>query len=153
MSNQKYAVYQPKNSSPLQEKFINCLMKGGKKTISRKVFEKMLEKITKTEKEKSPRDIFEVAVKNVMPSIEVRAKRVGGSVYQIPVEVPPKRQMALAIRWIITNCRKGKGRPMSDRLASEILLAYKNEGAAVKKRDDVYKMAQANKAYAHLARY
>lgn len=150
---QGYAQYVAETSSPVQEKFINVLMQGGKKTVARKVFTDMLKLIQKSEPEKNPADVFELAINNIKPRVEVKAKRVGGSVYQIPVEVSPKRQQTLAIRWILTNCRKMSGKPMSVRLAGEILAAAKNEGAAIKKKEDVLKMAEANKAYAHLARY
>lgn len=153
MKTQKYAQYVPENSSPLVEKFVNCLMKDGKKLLARRIFKDTLDIISLREKEKDPLDVFTSALNNIMPNVEVRAKRVGGAVYQIPVEVPPKRQQTLAIRWVLTNCRKGKGRGMADRLASEVLAAFKNEGNSIKKREDVHKMAQANKAYAHMARY
>lgn len=153
MNPQKYAKFVDDNSSPLVEKFINVLMRGGKKTIARKVFADMLSLIEKQEAGKVPTDVFELAIENIKPRVEVKAKRVGGSVYQIPVEVAPKRQQTLAIRWLLANCRKSSGKPMSIRLANEILAAAKNEGASVKKREDVQKMAEANKAYAHLARY
>lgn len=149
----KYAQYMPEDSTPLIEKFINGLMLDGKKNVARKIFANVLEKISKKEKEKNPRDVFELGIKNIMPSVEVKAKRIGGAVYQIPVEVAPKRQQTLAIRWILQNCRKQKGKPMEDRLVSEVLAAANNEGASVKKKEEVHKMAQANKAYAHLARY
>ena len=153
MNPQKYVKFTDENSSPLIEKFVNVLMRGGKKTIARKVFADMLKLIEKAEPKKVSKDLFELAIENIKPRVEVKAKRVGGSVYQIPVEVAPKRQQTLAIRWLLANCRKGSGKPMSQKLATEILAAAKNEGASVKKREDVQKMAEANKAYAHLARY
>ncbi len=153
MNPQKYAKFVDENSSPLIEKFVNVLMRGGKKTIARKVFADMLKIIKKADDKKPAEDIFALAIENIKPRVEVKAKRVGGSVYQIPVEVAPKRQQTLAIRWLLANCRKGSGKPMAAKLATEILAAAKNEGASVKKREDVQKMAEANKAYAHLARY
>ncbi len=153
MKTKQYAQYSAPDSSPLIEKFINSLMKDGKKLLARRIFSEMLEVIGKREKEKNPLEVFDLALRNIMPNIEVRAKRVGGAVYQIPVEVAPKRQQTLAIRWVLANCRKGRGRPMGDRLANEVLAASKNEGSSIKKREDVHKMAQANKAYAHMARY
>lgn len=153
MQNRKYTQVIPEGSSPLIEKFINLLMRGGKKSTARRVFSDMVKKIEKSEAGKKGVDIFTLGVNNVKPRVEVRAKRIGGAVYQIPVEVAPARQQTLAIRWILANVRKQKGRPMADRLAAEILAAAKNEGASVKKREDVQKMAEANKAYAHFARY
>lgn len=153
MNPQKYAKFTDSNSSPLIEKFVNVLMRGGKKTIARKVFADMLKLVEKAEPKKVSKDLFDLAIENIKPRVEVKAKRVGGSVYQIPVEVAPKRQQTLAIRWLLANCRKGSGKPMAQKLATEILAAAKNEGASVKKREDVQKMAEANKAYAHLARY
>jgi len=150
---QGYAQHVSSESSAVQEKFINVLMRGGKKTVARKVFSDMLKLIEKAESGKKPTDVFELAIDNIKPRVEVKAKRVGGSVYQIPVEVSPRRQQTLAIRWVLANCRKVSGKPMSVRLATEILAAAKNEGASIKKKEDVLKMAEANKAYAHLARY
>ncbi len=151
---QKRVEFVPTNSSHVQEKFINCLMRGGKKSISRKIFANTLKKISeKKQDERDAIEIFEVAIGNVKPNIEVRAKRVGGSVYQVPREVPPKRQLTLAIRWIIGACRKKSGKPMSERLAEEISQAANMEGDAFRKREDVHRMAQANKAFAYMARY
>ncbi len=150
----KYAKFTEETSSPVIEKFINVLMRGGKKNTARKVFKTMLERVKKASDGKNtPEEIFELAINNVKPRVEVKAKRIGGSVYQIPVEVAPKRQQTLAIRWILANVRKGKGKPIAEKLAVEILAAAKNEGSSVKKREDVQKMAEANKAYAHFARY
>lgn len=148
----KKSNYIPEGSSEKQEKFINCMMRGGKKSISRAIFGSAM-KIMRDQGVKNPEEIFEKAIHNVMPNMEVRAKRVGGSVYQIPVEVKPKRQLALSIRWIIGACRSKKGKPMADKLAGELLEASKETGTAFKKREDVHRMAQANKAFAHLARY
>ena len=128
------------------------MMRGGKKSISRAIFGSAM-KIMRDQGAKNPEEIFEKAIQNVMPSMEVRAKRVGGSVYQIPVEVKPKRQLALSIRWIIGACRSKKGKAMAEKLAAELMEASKESGAAFKKRDDVHRMAAANKAFAHLARY
>jgi small subunit ribosomal protein S7 len=150
----KYAKFTDEDSSPLVEKFINVLMRGGKKNTARRVFKDMLGRIAKlSDGKNTPEDIFELAINNVKPRVEVKAKRIGGSVYQIPVEVAPKRQQTLAIRWILANVRKGKGKPIAEKLASEIFAASKNEGSSIKKREDVQKMAEANKAYAHFARY
>lgn len=148
----KYATFTPENSSVMIEKFINVLMWDGKKTIARKVFSDMLDLLKKNGSE-NPVDTFTLAIENIKPRVELKAKRVGGSVYQIPMEVSPKRQQTLAIRWLLATCRKISGKPMSVRLANEIMAASKNEGSSVKKREDVQKMAEANKAYAHLAKY
>ncbi len=145
-------IYIPEGSTAIQEKFINCMMHGGKKSISRTIFSNAM-KIMRDQGIKTPEEIFEKAVLNVMPNMEVRAKRVGGSIYQIPVEVKPKRQLALSIRWIIGACRSKKGKTMAEKLSAELLEASKDSGAAFKKREDVHRMAAANKAFAHLARY
>jgi small subunit ribosomal protein S7 len=146
------AKYIPEGSTAMQEKFICCMMHGGKKSISRSIFGNAM-KIIRDQGVKSPEEVFDKAIRNVMPAMEVRAKRVGGSVYQIPVEVKPKRQLALSIRWIIGACRSKKGKGMAEKLATELLEASKETGTAFKKRDDVHRMAAANKAFAHLARY
>ncbi len=143
--------YIPEGSDPMIEKFINCLMWQGKKSIARKIFGESLE-IIKTRTKEPPLEVFNKALLNVTPQIEVRPKRVGGSVYQVPVEVNPKRQQALSIRWILTAARARKGVPMAHKLALELLDASSDQGAAIKKKQDVLKMAQANKAFAHLAK-
>lgn len=152
MSN-KSAKYIPEGSSELQEKFINCLMKAGKKSVSRRIFSDAMRIIKEKGKQSNPVGVFEKAIGSVKPNIEVRAKRIGGSIYQIPVEVNPKRQSALSIRWIIGACRSGKGKAMSEKLAQELMDASNQTGAAFKKREDVHRMAAANKAFAHFARY
>jgi len=151
MSKKKEPVI-PAGSTAYQEKFINCMMHGGKKSISRTIFSNTY-KILRDQGVKSPEEIFEKALKNVMPNMEVKARRVGGSVYQIPVEVKPKRQLALSIRWIIGVCRSKKGKSMAENLAQELMDASKEQGSAFKKREDVHRMAAANKAFAHFARY
>lgn len=144
-------VYIPQGSDPLQEKFVNCLMKQGKKAIARRIFADALE-IIKTRTKDAPAEVFSKALMNVTPLIEVRPKRVAGSVYQVPVEVTPKRQTALSIRWILDAARARKGVPMAHKLALELLDASADQGSAIKKKQDVIKMAQANKAFAHLAK-
>ena len=146
------AKFIPEGSTERQEKFINCMMQRGKKSRSRAIFANAM-KIMRDQGIKDPQEVFEKAVRNVMPNIEVKARRVGGSVYQIPVEVKPKRQLALAIRWIVGACRAKKGRAMEEKLATELIDASKDTGNAFKKREDVHRMAAANKAFAHLARY
>lgn len=141
----------PADSTPLIEKFINCMMHDGKKSVARRVFWSALD-VIKTRTKDPPLDVFQKAMLNVTPLIEVRPKRVGGSVYQVPVEVNPKRQLALSIRWILTAARDRKGIPMAQKLALELLDASAEQGGAMKKKLDVVKMAQANKAFAHLAK-
>ena len=148
---QKRCIYIPIDSNPLQEKFINYIMKQGKKNLARKIFRDTLKIIS--EKDKHPEKIFERAIENVKPNIEVRAKRIGGAVYQIPVEVKTHRQIALAFRWILSATHAKKGAPVAKKLAEELLAASNNEGSAMKKKDDTIKMAQANKAFAHYAKY
>lgn len=149
MSQKKYI---PAGSTEWQEKFINCMMLAGKKSVSRKIFQDAMNNL-RNQGIKNPEEIFEKALRNVMPNMEVKARRVGGSVYQIPVEVKPKRQMALSIRWIIGACRSRKGKCMADKLSQELLDASNEQGNAFKKREDVHRMAAANKAFAHFARY
>ena len=146
------AKYIPEGSTEWQEKFINCIMLRGKKSVARNIFGNAM-KIMRDQGVKNPEEVFEKAIRNVIPNMEVRAKRVGGSIYQIPVEVKPKRQLALSMRWIIGACRGKKGKTMAEKLAAELLDASKEAGAAFKKREDVHRMAAANKAFAHLARY
>lgn len=144
-------AYIPENSDPQIEKFICCLMKKGKKSTARSVFWDALD-IIKTRTKDAPLEVFQKALLNVTPLVEVRPKRVAGAVYQVPVEVTPKRQVALSVRWILDAARSRKGMPMSQRLALELLDASADQGAAFKKKQDVIKMAQANKAFAHLAK-
>lgn len=144
-------AYIPKGSDPLIEKFICCLMTQGKKSIARKIFSDALE-ILKSRTKETPMDVFSKALLNTTPLVEVRPKRIAGAVYQVPSEVPAKRQQSLSIRWILTAARARKGIPMAEKLALELLEASTEQGAAVKKKEDVYKMAQANKAYAHFAK-
>jgi len=146
-----FKPYIPVGSDALIEKFICCLMKSGKKSVARRVFWDAIE-VVKTRTKDPPLEVFSKALLNVTPLLEVRPKRVGGAVYQVPVEVNPKRQQALSIRWVITAARSRKGIPMSQRLGLELLDASASQGAAVKKKEDVLKMAQANKAFAHLAK-
>ncbi len=149
---QKKANYIPEDSSELQEKFINCMMKAGKKSISRRIFTEAM-RILKDQGKSNPISVFQKAIETVKPNMEVRARRVGGSVYQIPVEVKPKRQRALSFRWIIGACRAKKGKSMAEKLAQELNDASNETGTAFKKREDVHRMAAANKAFAHFARY
>jgi len=138
----------PKFGSRLVAKFINCLMRDGKKSLAESIFYKALDIIEAKTKE-DPLKIFKQAVENVKPVIEVKSRRVGGSTYQIPVDVRPERRTSLAIRWLIAYARSRKEHTMQDRLALELLDAAHNRGAAVKKKEDTHRMAEANKAFAH----
>jgi small subunit ribosomal protein S7 len=131
-------------------KLINYVMLDGKKETARSVVYDAFD-IVKDKTGEDPIMVFETAVKNVEPIMEVRSRRVGGANYQVPVEVRPERRLALALRWIVTFARKKSGMPMSERLAAEIMSAYKEEGESFKKKEDTHKMAEANKAFAHLA--
>ncbi len=132
-------------------KFINFIMERGKKTVAQKIVYDAFE-IIKEETKQDPRHVFRKALKKVSPLVEVRGKRVGGSNYQVPFQVRGERRFALGCRWILEAAAKRKGKPMYQKLAAEILDAVKGEGAAMKKRDDVHRMAEANKAFAHFAR-
>ncbi len=132
-------------------KLINYIMEAGKKNIARKIVYGCFDDIKEKAKAENPVEIFENAIKNVAPVMEVRSKRVGGANYQVPVEVRPERRLALSFRWIIEAATGKEGAPMYERLADEIIAASKNEGEAVKKRENVHKMAEANKAFAHFA--
>ncbi len=141
----------PRYNSMLASKFINCLMWDGKKTTAQAVFYGALDIISERQSKDSPIDVFSQAVENVKPHIEVRSKRVGGAAYQVPMQVNRNRQQSLAIRWILMAVREKKGRPTAQKLADELLAAYKKEGAAMTRRDNVHRMADANKAFAHFA--
>ena len=138
-------------SSEKVEKFINYVMEEGKKEVSRKVVYESFELIKEKAKVEDPLEIFETALKNTGPTVEVRSRRVGGANYQIPREVRPARRQALSMKWIVEAARGRKGVPMGEKLADEIIAASNNEGAAVKKRENTHKMADANKAFAHFA--
>ncbi len=140
----------PKYGSVVVAKFINYLMERGKKTVARKVMYQALEEVA--QKTKQPAlDLFDAAMKNVSPQVEVRGRRVGGANYQVPVEVRGDRKQALAMRWLINAARAKKGRPMHLKLAEELMAAANNEGEAIKKKQDVHRMAEANRAFAHFA--
>jgi small subunit ribosomal protein S7 len=141
----------PRFNSKLVSKFINCLMWGGKKSVACRVFYDAMDIVEKRIKDANPLEVFEQAVQHVRPNIEVRSKRVGGSNYQVPMQVNRKRQQSLAFRWIITAARDKKGKPMAQRLAQELMDAFRNEGAAVTTRINVHRMADANKAFSHFA--
>lgn len=132
------------------EKFINSVMKSGAKETARGVVYRALEEV-KTKTGGEPLEVFDTAIKNVGPLMEVRSRRVGGANYQVPREVRPERRLALAMKWMMEAARSHKGAPIHKGLAEEIILAAKGEGAAIKKRDDTHKMAESNKAFAHFA--
>jgi small subunit ribosomal protein S7 len=138
----------PKYHSELVSKFINSMMLGGKKSVSEKIFYGAMDLIEQKIK-KEPLEVFQKAMENVAPVLEVRSRRVGGATYQVPVEVREKRRRSLAIRWIVSNSRKRSENTMAERLANELMAAFSGEGASVKKREETHKMAEANKAFAH----
>ncbi|MBU1255773.1 30S ribosomal protein S7 [Patescibacteria group bacterium] len=142
----------PKYDNNLVAKFINHIMKDGKKSTAQKVLYTAFDIIEKQVKEKEALEVFDLAIKNTSPVVEVKSKRIGGAHYQVPREVRGERKVALAMRWIIEAAKKKKGKPMSQKLAEELINASKNEGEAVKKRQDVHRIADANKAFAHFAR-
>ncbi|MGQ9525422.1 MAG: 30S ribosomal protein S7 [Armatimonadota bacterium] len=138
----------PVYNDVLVSRFINRLFTRGKKSVGEKIFYNALDLI-RERTGKDPLEVFHQAIKNVMPVLEVRPRRVGGSTYQVPVEVRPERRRALAIRWIITFARRRPGRTMQERLAAELMDAAQNAGASVKRKEDTHRMAEANKAFAH----
>ncbi|MFA4996300.1 MAG: 30S ribosomal protein S7 [Patescibacteria group bacterium] len=141
-----------KFDSVVLTKFINYIMLNGKKTVSEQIVYNSLK--SASEKLKTPEmEIFEQALKNVGPILEVKSKRIGGANYQVPMEVSKDRRNTLAMRWIITAARAGKGKPMYEKLAGEFVNAYHGEGAAIKKKQDTHRMAEANRAFAHFARF
>jgi small subunit ribosomal protein S7 len=141
----------PKYNNKLAAKFINCMMWSGKKIVAQRIFHNALDLVAQKVKDTPPIEVFETAIDNVRPSIQIRSRRVGGSNYQVPMSVSPKRAQSLAIRWVIDAARAKKGRPMEQRLASELLDAYNNQGTAVTTKENVHRMAEANKAFAHFA--
>jgi small subunit ribosomal protein S7 len=140
-----------KYNSKLAQKFINTLLWRGKKSVAQKIFYEAMSIIEKRVKDAQPLELFETAVNNVKPYIEVRSKRVGGASYQVPMPVNSKRQQSLAFRWIIASARSKKGKAMSERLATELMDAYNRQGGAMTTRENIHKMAEANKAFAHFA--
>ena len=138
-----------KYDSKLIARLINTIMERGKKSTAQRIVYGALDQIQAKKPEVQAIDVFTKALENVKPSLEVKSRRVGGATYQVPIEVAPERQVALAIRWIVTYSRGRKGKSMEDSLAGELLDAFDNTGSSVKKKEDTYKMAQANKAFAH----
>jgi small subunit ribosomal protein S7 len=141
----------PRYDSALASKFVNCLMHDGKKSVALKVFYDALDIIRQKVGDAEPIEVFTQAVEHVKPAIEVRSKRVGGAAYQVPMQVNRPRQQSLAIRWILMAVRERKGRPTHEKLAEELIAAYKKEGTAMSRRENVHRMADANKAFAHFA--
>jgi small subunit ribosomal protein S7 len=141
----------PRLGSTLAQKFTNCMMWDGKKSVAQRVFYDAMDVIAKKVADAEPVDVFTQAIENVKPHIEVRSKRVGGATYQVPMQVNERRRLSLAIRWILEAVRSGSGRPTAQRLAEELIAAYKKEGAAIQTRENVHRMAEANKAFAHFA--
>lgn len=139
----------PTHKDQLVSKFVNCLMKSGKKSTAEKILYGAFDLIEKKETETPPLEIFRNAVKNVCPVLEVKSRRVGGSTYQVPIEVKHDRSQALAIRWLISYANGRSGKSMRGKLAEELLDAFHNRGSSVKKKEDTHKMADANKAFAH----
>ena len=144
----KIPVIDPKYKSTIIPKLINSIMYDGKKTIAEKIIYDAIEKIKGKSKDE-PMNIFNEAINNLRPTVEVRSRRVGGATYQVPVEVKSKRSQALALRWLIEASRKRKDKNMSDKIFNEIYDAYQNRGSAIKKKEDTHKMAESNKAFAH----
>jgi len=142
----------PKYGSVKLSKFINYVMRKGKKTIAQKIVYGALE-IIKKKTNKNALEVFDLAIRNVSPLVEVKGRRIGGANYQVPFPVSPERQFTLASRWIISAAKAKKGKPMKEKLAEEIILASENKGEAIKKKENVHKMAEANRAFAHFARF
>ncbi len=140
-------VYRNANVS----KFVNCIMREGKRSLAQRIVYQALDILKQRVPDKEPLEVFETAIENVKPMVEVRSKRVGGANYQVPVEVNRKRARALAFRWILESSREKKGKPLFKTLADELVAAYTREGGAMAKRDNTHKMAEANKAFAHFA--
>lgn len=142
----------PRYNNVKVAKFINHIMERGKKSVAQKVVYAAFDQI-KEQMKTEPRQIFDTALKNVSPLLEVKSRRIGGANYQVPLEVVEPRKTTLGMRWLIAAARSRKGKPMAARLAEEIIAAQNNEGAAVKKKDDTHRMAEANRAFAHFARF
>jgi small subunit ribosomal protein S7 len=150
-ASRKQLTPDPRHESMLASKFINCLMHDGKKSTAQKVFYDALKIVKQKFPDVEPIEVFTQAVENVKPAIEVRSKRVGGAAYQVPMQVNRPRQQSLAIRWLLMAVREKKGRATHEKLAEELMAAYKKEGVAMSRRDNVHRMADANKAFAHFA--
>ncbi|MFP4055953.1 MAG: 30S ribosomal protein S7 [Candidatus Brocadiia bacterium] len=150
-STERFLKPDPKYRSTLVAKFINSIMRQGKKSLAERVFYKAADMVEERNPGVDFLEFFETAIRNVRPSVEVKSRRVGGASYQVPVPVSPRRQQALAFRWILEGARGRKGRPMHVRLAEELIDAHRREGYAANQRENVHRMAEANKAFAHYA--
>ena len=139
----------PLYGSLVLEKFINKVMKSGKKSVARRIVYNALIKFAKKVNSENPIEAFETALENAKPSLEVKSRRIGGATYQVPVEIPGKRKTSMAMGWIITHSRQKPGRAMEEALAAELSDCFNNQGTTIKKKDDTHKMAEANKAFAH----
>ena len=144
----KIPIIDPRYKSSIIPKLINSIMYDGKKTIAEKIVYDAIDKI-KTKSKDEHLNVFNDAINNIRPTVEVRSRRVGGATYQVPVEVKSKRSQALALRWLVDASRKRKYKKMSDKIFNEIYDAYQNKGSAIKKKEDTHKMAESNKAFAH----
>ena len=144
----KIPIIDPKYKSSIIPKLINSIMYDGKKTTAEKIVYEAIDKI-KTKSKDEPLNVFNDAINNIRPTVEVKSRRVGGATYQVPTEVKAKRSQALALRWLIDASRKRKDKKMSDKIFNEIYDAYQNKGSAIKKKEDTHKMAESNKAFAH----
>ena len=144
----KILIVDPRYKSTIIPKLINSIMFDGKKTVAEKIVYEAIDKIKSKSKEE-PITVFNEAINNIRPTVEVKSRRVGGATYQVPVEVKIKRSQALALRWLIAASRKRKDKNMSDKIFNEIYDAYQNRGSAIKKKEDTHKMAESNKAFAH----
>lgn len=142
-------VPDPLYGSKLLAKFINKLMIDGKKSTARRIVYNALQKFAQRVKSENPLEAFEMALDNAKPSVEVKSRRIGGATYQVPVEIPPNRQVSMAVRWIILHSRARPGKSMEEALALEFADCYNNQGTTIKKKDDTHRMAEANKAFAH----
>lgn len=151
MADRRFIVTTESSSKELRQKFVNNLMIGGKKTLALRILDQAFEIIK--ERNNDPMSIFTGALENVYPRVEVKSKRVGGATYQVPMEVNSRRKVALAMRWILDAARSQKGRPMHKKLADELMKSCEGDGSAVRKKEDVHRMAEANKAFAHFARF
>ena len=151
-STDRFLKPDPVHNSKLIAKFLGCLLKGGKRSLAERVFYKAMDIINERIEDKEPLEVFEQAIENIRPVIEVRSRRIGGMTYQVPTEVNAKRRTSLSMRWILEAARNKKGRPIHLKLADELLDAYHRQGVAYERRENIHKMAEANRDFAHFAR-
>lgn len=145
----RFLAGDPRFNDPMVTRFVNCMMYNGKKASTMSIFYDAMDRIEKSNAEMNGYETWKKALQNVSPSVEVRSRRVGGANFQIPVEVRPDRRVSLSMKWLIRYSRERNGKSMAEKLANEVIAAAKGEGAAVKKKEDTHKMAEANKAFAH----